>query len=347
MAIQGFDYQEQYIGTGDTSAYDFSFKIFDPSELRIYIQDQLGNILADNIDGDDTTWLTGVTFDSIEGGGTVNLNGFLGTNFVLTIFLANDAPDQPSSFPNKFSFTLVAVESAFDFLATCVQRIAMLAQRSIRLHDLDDVTAWDMRLPINLYENPLAILTINANGTGFALGPTTTILNQLVAEAAASAAAALVSEDNAAASEANALANADAAATLANDAELSANAASASATAAAASATAAAGTGFLTLPQITAPEGLTTNLFTIDSAVYKSAMIFFDVSRGTTVEANGWFSVQFKNGAWREIDGPYSGDDTNMFWTISVVGSVVTVQALVNVGAGDAKIIIKQLLFKP
>ena len=126
-----------------------------------------------------------------------------------------------------------------------------------------------------------------------------------------------------------------------------ASSAAVSATAAAASATAAAGTGFLTLPQITAPEGLTTNLFTIDSAVYKSAMIFFDVSRGTTVEANGWFSVQFKNGAWREIDGPYSGDDTNMFWTISVVGSVVTVQALVNVGAGDAKIIIKQLLFKP
>jgi hypothetical protein len=345
MSIKGFDYKEQYIGTDDTSAYEFSFKIFDPSELRIYIQDHLGNILADDIDGDDQVWLSGVTFDAIEGGGTVNLASNLPANYFLTIFLANDAPNQPASFPNKVSFTFNAIEKALDYLGAAIQRVAYLTQRSMRLHDLDDISAWDMRLPMNLVDNPLAILTINADGTGFALGPTTTVLNQLVAEAAASAVAAEISAENAAVYEANAQSAANAAENDANNAETSANTASASAAAAAASAAQAAGTGFLTLPEITCIEGNTTDLTTIDSALYKSAMVFFEVVRGLTVFGNGYFSVQFLNGAWRQIDGPLSGDDTDMFWTIAG-GSVVTVQALPNVGAGDAKIILKLLLFK-
>lgn len=346
MSIEGFDYEEQYIGTEDQTDYEFSFKIFDPSQLRFYIQDQFGNVLADNLDGTDTAWLSGVVFDSIEGGGTLQLASVLQNAFTLSIFLANDAPAQPSEFPNKSSFSLPAIEGALDYLGAAIQRVAFLAQRALRLHDLDDVTAFDMRLPIGLAEFPLAILTINADGTGFALGPTTTILNQLVAEAAASAAAALISEDNAEAAASAALTSANDAAILANDAELSANAAGLSAAAAAASAAQAAATGLLTIPEVTCTEGNTTDITTVDAAIYKSAMCFFEVERGTTVFANGWFSVQFKNGSWRQIDGPYNGDDTNMFWTISVTGNVVTIQALPNAGAGDAKIILKLMLFK-
>jgi hypothetical protein len=346
MSIEGFDYEEQYIGTDDTSAYEFSFKIFDPSQLRFYIQDQLGNILADNLDGTDTIWCSGVTYDSIEGGGILNLVSPLPNAFSLSIFLANDAPAQPAQFPNKTSFTLEAIEGALDYLGAAIQRIAFLGQRALRLHDLDDVTQWDMRLPNNLSDFPLAILTINADGNGFALGPTTTVLNQLVAEAAASAAAAEASALDSQNSAVNALASENAAANDAVSAENSANSATASALAAAASAAQAAGSGFLTLPEITCTEGIETVLTTVDAAIYKSATIFFEVERGVTVFADGWFSVQYKNGTWRQIDGPYLGDDTDMFWTISQVGLVATVKALPNVGAGDAKIILKLLLFK-
>lgn len=346
MSIEGFDYKEQWIGTGDITAYDFSFKIFDVSQLRFYIQDYLGNILADDLDGTDTTWLSGVTFDSAAGGGTINLLTPLPDNFSLAVYLANDLPAQPTEFRNKSSFTMEIVEAALDYLAAAIQRVAYLAQRSIRLHDLDDIDNWDMRLPINLSNFPLAILTINSDGTGFALGPTTTILNQLVAAAAASAAAALVSQNAALASANSAQANANAAANNAISAENSANSATASALSAAASAVVAAATGFLTLAEITCTEGVETTLTTIDAALYKSATVFYEVERGLTVFANGWFSVQYKAGAWRQIDGPYIGDDTDMFWTIAAPGAVVTVKALPNVGAGDAKIILKLLLFK-
>lgn len=342
MSIEGFDYKEQWIGTDDISAYDFSFKIFKSSQLRFYIQDYLGNILADNLDGTDTTWLSNVTFDTIKGGGTVYLVSPLPANFTFAVYLANDAPDQPTLFASKASFSMEIIEGALDYLAAALQRVAFLAQRSIRLHDLDDIGQWDTRLPVNLSAFPLAILTINANGTGFALGPTTTVLNQLVAQAAASALAAAGSELNAANSANNAQASANAAASSANSAELSAIASAASAAASAASAAQAAGTGFLTLPEINCPEGGSTDLFTLDPALYKSCMAFFEVERGITVLANGSFNVQRKNGAWRVIEGPYSGDDTGILWVIT--GNVIS--ALVDTGAGNAKIIIKQLLFK-
>ena len=74
--IQGFDVKEQVLGTGDTLVYTFGFKIFELSDLLIYVQDGSGNIVEE-IRGDDTSFLSGVVFDPINGGGTVTLLAFL------------------------------------------------------------------------------------------------------------------------------------------------------------------------------------------------------------------------------------------------------------------------------
>ena len=89
----------------------------------------------------------------------------------MTMFMANDLPDQPSSFPNKLSFTLPAIEGALDFLAACIQRIAWLAQRSVKMHDLDDIDSFDPTLPINPSGNPGMTIRVKPDGSGFEWAP--------------------------------------------------------------------------------------------------------------------------------------------------------------------------------
>jgi hypothetical protein len=164
--IEGFDVKEQVLGTGDQSVYTFEFKIFDKTDLLIYVQDASGDIVQE-VRGDDTTFLASVTFDSIKGGGSVGLLADLTDEYVMTMFLAPDAPDQPASFPNKKSFTLPDIEGALDFLATLIQRVAWLSQRSVKMHDLDDIDFFDPTLPPNPAGNPGAVLAVKEDGTGF------------------------------------------------------------------------------------------------------------------------------------------------------------------------------------
>jgi hypothetical protein len=164
--IQGFNIKEQVLGQADSNVYTFDFKIFDVTDLLIYVQDSSGNIV-EKIRGDDTTFLSGVTFDSIKGGGTVTLINNLGDEFIMTMFSASDLPDQPTSFPNKTSFTLKAIEGALDYLATLIQRVAWIAQRSMRMHDLDDIDSFDPTLPPNIANYPGGILAVKMDGSGF------------------------------------------------------------------------------------------------------------------------------------------------------------------------------------
>lgn len=205
-----YDIKEVYLGTGDTSSYDFDFKIEDPTQLLIIEDDGMGNEL-NRVRGDDNVFLSGVVFDAIEGGGTVTLAADLIDTHVLTMLLANDAPTQPTTFGNKMSFTLQAFEMAMDFITGAVQRLAYLAQRSVKLHDLDDSDNIDPTLPQGVANNPGATIAINSDGTGLAFGAT---LGQIAAAngyatmAAASANASAASATAAAASAVAAAASA-------------------------------------------------------------------------------------------------------------------------------------------
>lgn len=171
MTIEAFDVQDKALGTGDVSTYSFDFRIFAPTDLLIYIQDAGGNLI-NKIRGDDTTILQFLQFDPVNGGGQIFLNSVLADSWVITFILAPDVPVQVTPFKSKSSFNFPSLEAALDYLTLLVQRIHWMAFRSVKLHDLDDVTAFDMTLPINLANYPGGIPSINSAGTGFEIAST-------------------------------------------------------------------------------------------------------------------------------------------------------------------------------
>lgn len=209
--IEGFDVKDQALGTGDNNVYTFDFKIYDPTDLLIYVQDGSGNIV-EKIRGDDTSYLQGLVFDTDEGGGTLTLAADLPDTFVLTMLLAPDLPDQPTAFPDKTSFTLNILEGALDFLASAIQRAAYLAQRAVVLHDLDDITAFDPTLPLGIGNEPGGIISVKSDGSGFEVVVTTGMIASAQAYATMAAASATAAASSATSAAASAVAAAAAAA---------------------------------------------------------------------------------------------------------------------------------------
>lgn len=233
MARNEYDPREEYLGNGLLSAYTFNFKIEDVDQLLVIEVDDAG-VETQRVRGSDVTYISSVTFDSVAGGGTVNLLAVLTDQYRLIFLLANDSPTQPARFTDKFSFKLAFVEAAFDRVVGQIQRLAYLAGRSIKISDLDDPNDFDPTLPPGITTTSAAglIPSINAAGTGWnpiSLWTNVTDLLAAITAAAAAATSAATSATSAAASAAAAAASA-----------ASSGSGSASATAAAASATLAA-----------------------------------------------------------------------------------------------------------
>ena len=189
--------KQTYTGTGALASYTFDFKIeVDTQLLVVEVSDV--DVETQRVLGDDVTYLSGIVFDPVNGGGTVTLAANLATNYRLILLLANDVPTQGYEFRNKSTFTLKRFESSLDFIAGAIQRLAYRGKQAFRIHDLDDQETFDAMLPPRVDLNLETTLMINAAGTGLDYGPTKA---DLVATLAA-AAAALVSETNAAASAA-------------------------------------------------------------------------------------------------------------------------------------------------
>lgn len=223
--------KQTYTGTGSLSAYTFNFKIEVLTQLLIVEVDD-SDVETQRVLGDDVVYLSSVTFDPVDGAGTVNLAANLATNYRLIILLANDDPTQTYEFRNKTSFTLKRFESAMDFMTGAVQRLAYRGKQALRIHDLDDEDTFDGQFPPRVDLAGEKVLIINTAGNGVDFGPdVTTILDAIAAGAAAA-----ISEANAAASEVAAAASAAAAATSETNAATSETNAAASAAAAASSA---------------------------------------------------------------------------------------------------------------
>lgn len=211
--IQGFDVKDQALGTGDNNVYSFDFKIYDPTHLLIWVTDGSGAI-QQKIRGDDVTFLQSLTFDPDDGGGSVTLVSNLPDTWQLLFILAPDTPDQPTSFPNKGSFSFDVLEGALDFLSSQIQRVAYLAQRAMVLHDLDDIDSFDPTLPPGMANAVGGILSVKEDGSGFEIVLTAgtialaqanaTLAQASQAAAASSASAAAASAVAAAASAAGA-----------------------------------------------------------------------------------------------------------------------------------------------
>lgn len=148
MSIPAYGPRAEYIGTGALDEYTFDFKVFSLSDLIIRVTDETFTKVFE-VDGNDTTYLESVSFDSKNGGGTVTLKSDLTIDYHLTILCANDTPTQDSQFRNKSDFSLSNFEAALDALEAQIQRVAYLAQRSLRIgDDLVDAEPFDAKLQV-------------------------------------------------------------------------------------------------------------------------------------------------------------------------------------------------------
>lgn len=241
MSRPYFAPKQVYTGNGSLDTYTFDFKIEAKDQLLVVVMDA-SNVETERLRGDDVTYLSDVTFNSVLGGGEVVLLANLPLGYRIGLFLANDEPSQGFEFSNKTSFSLKRFENALDFIVGPLQRLTLLAKQSLRIHDMDDEDAFNTQLPPGVADNGDAILAIDVTGTKFIFGPTVTEIEgwkadaeAAAAEAQASADASLVSENAAAASAAAAVITAAAAAASAAAADASDTAAAVSAAAADAS----------------------------------------------------------------------------------------------------------------
>lgn len=148
MSNTVYDPREEYVGDGTVKVYDFNFRITDPTMVIFLVTDSLFN-LTFRVDGTDRTFLSALTFDTINGGGTVTLVSNLALGSFLTILLAPDAPTQTAEFKNKADFTLRRFEAALDAISGQVQRLAYLASRSLKIGDsLQNAQPFNVSIPI-------------------------------------------------------------------------------------------------------------------------------------------------------------------------------------------------------
>lgn len=166
-----FEVIQQYVGDGTLVDYSFDFKIDDLAKIMVIQVSDLG-VVSFRVRGDDAVYLTGVAFDAVEGGGTVTLAAVLPNNYRLILLLADDEPNQPSLFRNKLSFDLKTFEMAMDRFVGGLQRAAWLAQRALRINDIQDLTTepFDSQLPYPVQAG-VAIIT-KTDKTGITYGPT-------------------------------------------------------------------------------------------------------------------------------------------------------------------------------
>lgn len=205
MSREAFDVREPYTGTGLVDTYTFDFKIESADQLLIKEYDENG-VETQSLRGDDIgAYLQSITFDEVEGGGSIVLVDPLTDDYTLVLLLANDEPLQEYTFKNKSDFTLDRIEAALDYIVGALQRAAYLVERSVTLPDLLTTASFDPTLPTDIVSGEAGrILAVNDAKTGWEFGPTTDSI--FAAETAAG-----ISEDNAAASAAAALASATAA----------------------------------------------------------------------------------------------------------------------------------------
>ncbi len=188
--LPNFDVIEKYTGSGALSAYTFDFKIADLTQIEIIVLDNTG-LQTEDVLGTDTTYLSSVTFDAINGGGTVNLKVALPASYTICLIYCDDAPVQSYTFRDQLSFSLEQFEMALDAIAGPLQRVAWLVKRCIRLDDSVDTlaTPFNMEIPISALQTGRAII-VNATGDGFGVGPNATDIANAQANAASAAASA-------------------------------------------------------------------------------------------------------------------------------------------------------------
>lgn len=165
MSRTAYNPDDSYTGDGSTSEYAFTFKIESLDQLLVIVMD--GNDEIQRVRGSDTSFLSTVDFDPVDGGGTVTLQANLTSGYEIFLLLANDEPTQDFLFRNKGSFTLRRFELALDKVLGPIQRLVYRMNRTVRGHETEDVSGFNFEIPRGITSQANKLLGINSDGNGF------------------------------------------------------------------------------------------------------------------------------------------------------------------------------------
>lgn len=141
MTIAAETMRNQYVGTGSSATYPYSFRIFDKSDLVVK-QATAGGVLSTLVLDSDYT-VTGVGEDV---GGNVVLSANLANQF--TLYIRRKLPiTQLKDFINQGKFFAEDVESAIDRLIAITLQLQDDLVRSYRLPDTEDTSELLTRVP--------------------------------------------------------------------------------------------------------------------------------------------------------------------------------------------------------
>ncbi|MHB1098088.1 MAG: hypothetical protein ACYCZR_00910 [Burkholderiales bacterium] len=135
--------RNDYIGTGATATYSYTFKVFAATDLRVTTR------TTANVEST-LTYLTDYTVTGVgnKNGGTITLTaGNLTTDYALTIRF-DRVPRQSTDLRNQGSFFAETHEEKFDELTRYAQQLDDVVDRSLHLPETEVGTAAKTTLPV-------------------------------------------------------------------------------------------------------------------------------------------------------------------------------------------------------
>ncbi len=181
--------RNDYVGTGSVSAYDYTFRIFANSDLRVTTQTSAGVVTALVLTTDYT-----VTGANNPNGGTITLvAGNLASGTTLTI-RSDRTPRQDTNLRNQGSFSASTHETKFDELTRYAQQLRDVLSRSIHFPETETGTDASTTLPSATLRASKFLAfdgsgnVTTASGTSANLGPVSSYIDTLLDDASASAA---------------------------------------------------------------------------------------------------------------------------------------------------------------
>lgn len=169
-SIPNYEPRSDYIGTGNTSAYSFNFKIHNKSNILVVKFDDQGNEVW-KVKGDDNSVLLNVSINpDSQVGGTVVLQTNLEMDYVLSIIQAANNPIFSKDYSKSTYWDLKQFQASFEQLTVQLQSVAYLAHRSPKLGDnVAQIDANNFNNDLEIL--PDAVIAFNPTADGFTTLP--------------------------------------------------------------------------------------------------------------------------------------------------------------------------------
>ena len=149
--IETYDTRSYALGDGVITQIDFDFLITKKADILFTIVETGETPIT--FDGNDTTYLSSLTFDAVGGGGTATLLVALASGKTLYLDLNVAEPVQSNLFRDRGGYSLRTFETALDYVVTAIQTIFRNVERSVKFKRHVDISTFDTSLPDSMVGN--------------------------------------------------------------------------------------------------------------------------------------------------------------------------------------------------